>query len=328
MIHLGLALKSQKPLGAATVSISGTITASGVGLSGVTVDAGALGSATTNGSGQYMISAVPLGSAYTLTPSKATYTFSPTSLTGTANGNISNADFTATVAAFSPLDLASLAGWWDASDSCYNGGSVATNGQTVTQLRDKSGHAYHLTPNSTPTFVSSGVNSLGVVSFDGVDDTLSIAPTFNYDKHHLFVVIKHLGSDKDIIGSDNLGNGDILLQVDASRKAKAHIWTSGGANAAIHGTTINDNDVVILEQWVDATSINVAVNGSGTVTTSLAGSKGDTARNLVLASRYASAGGNRFGKYICEVILTTVSDITIQNRTDCIEYLKSKWGIA
>ena len=81
---------------AVTYSISGTVATSGsVGISGVTVSTGSA-SATTNASGAYTISGLANGS-YTLTPSLAGYTFSPTSLAATVSGaNLTGRNFTGT----------------------------------------------------------------------------------------------------------------------------------------------------------------------------------------------------------------------------------------
>jgi hypothetical protein len=225
--------------------------------------------------------------------------------------------------AFVPTDLPMLSAWWDASDSCYNSGALATNGQTITELRDKSGNSRHLTNSGSPTFVASGIKSRGTVQFTG-SSTLSRTATFNYDLHHIFVVLKSLGADKNFIGSDNRNSGDIMFQFDTSRRAKAHIWTSSGAQAATHGTTFVDNTVAILEQWVDATTINVALNGGTPVSTTLVGTKGGGSKLFVLGSDYVAAG-NWFAGQVGEVVLCTGSSLSAGQRSDVIAYLTNGW---
>jgi hypothetical protein len=84
--------------GGTTYSLSGTITLSGSGLSGVTVTAGS-GSATTSATGAYTITGLAAGS-YTVTPSRSGYTFSPTSQAATiASANVTGVNFTATAVA-------------------------------------------------------------------------------------------------------------------------------------------------------------------------------------------------------------------------------------
>jgi hypothetical protein len=83
-------------------SISGTITASGAGLAGVTVSlVGTSVTTTTNAVGAYSFAGLAAG-PYTITPSKTGYTFSPTSSSQTlASADITNVNFTATLTSLS-----------------------------------------------------------------------------------------------------------------------------------------------------------------------------------------------------------------------------------
>ncbi|WP_165360987.1 carboxypeptidase regulatory-like domain-containing protein, partial [Candidatus Chloroploca sp. Khr17] len=82
-----------------TYRVSGTVTdANGNGLGGVTISDGTRLAHTTS-SGDYTISGVPAGS-YTLTPSKDGFSFSPTSLSVTVNGDLTGQNFTATPLTF------------------------------------------------------------------------------------------------------------------------------------------------------------------------------------------------------------------------------------
>jgi PKD repeat protein len=95
---------------ASTYSISGTVaTSGGAGISGVTVSTGSA-SATTNASGAYTISNLANGT-YTLTPSLAGYTFSPTSLSATVSGaNLTGRNFTGSVIVSGPVALSNGVG--------------------------------------------------------------------------------------------------------------------------------------------------------------------------------------------------------------------------
>ncbi len=82
-----------------TYTISGTVTLSGAGLSGVTMTlSGAVaGSVSTDASGNYAFAGLANGS-YTITPGKTGYAFTPTSSAKTVNGaNIASVSFTAAV---------------------------------------------------------------------------------------------------------------------------------------------------------------------------------------------------------------------------------------
>jgi hypothetical protein len=82
-----------------TYSVSGTVTASGAGLSGVVVTAGTR-SATTIANGTYSIAGLTPGT-YVVTPVKAGYTFAPVTRSVAVNANVTGVNFTATKTAFS-----------------------------------------------------------------------------------------------------------------------------------------------------------------------------------------------------------------------------------
>jgi len=79
---------------------------------------------------------------------------------------------------FSPSDLSTLIGWWDATDitTLYQtedtSTPVTTNGQSVGRIEDKSPEGNHLTQNtalSRPTYVTSGIGGKPSMTFDGGD---------------------------------------------------------------------------------------------------------------------------------------------------------------
>ncbi|MGC8723132.1 MAG: protease pro-enzyme activation domain-containing protein [Acidobacteriota bacterium] len=116
-----------------TYTISGTITLSGAGLSGVTVTAGSA-SATTSSTGAYTISGLANGT-YTVTPSKSGYTFSPASASETVNGaNIAGVNFTATASSGGTVTLLS-----DGFESTTGWGVAAVSGSTASWSQVSSG---------------------------------------------------------------------------------------------------------------------------------------------------------------------------------------------
>lgn len=81
---------------------------------------------------------------------------------------------------FSPLDIAGLVAWWDASDArtITDAGSGA-----VSQWNDKSGNGRNLTQSTSgkrPTTGTRTKNSLNVLDFDGSDDQLVYNTPFFY----------------------------------------------------------------------------------------------------------------------------------------------------
>ncbi len=80
---------------APTYSVTGQITASNSGLTGVSVALNNGSTTTTDSSGNYSFSNLP-GGSYTVTPSLSGYTFNPTSQTFTLSANKTGVNFTAT----------------------------------------------------------------------------------------------------------------------------------------------------------------------------------------------------------------------------------------
>ena len=83
--------------GGVTYTISGQITSSGAGLSGVTVSLNPGSTTTTNSSGNYSFSGLAGSTTYTVTPSRSGYTFTPPSQTFTNINSNQTANFTALV---------------------------------------------------------------------------------------------------------------------------------------------------------------------------------------------------------------------------------------
>jgi hypothetical protein len=87
-------IRIDAPTEATGYSLSGTITASGNGLSGVTVTTGSI-STTTDEDGNYTFSGLAAGD-YTITPNKTGYTFTPVSRSvPITTANVAEVDFTA-----------------------------------------------------------------------------------------------------------------------------------------------------------------------------------------------------------------------------------------
>lgn len=112
-------------------SIAGTVTLGGSGLSGVTITAsvGSSASTSTDGSGNYTLSNLIDGANYTITPTKAAYTFAPTTLSfNPLSSNQTSQNFVATA----DITL------YTASGTITLGGSPLA-GVTVTVSGDTSG---------------------------------------------------------------------------------------------------------------------------------------------------------------------------------------------
>lgn len=97
----------------AVYSITGRVTLSGAGFSGVTVmlSGTQTGSTTTDSSGNYSFSGLAAGGNYTITPSRSGYVFTPTNRTyNSLSANQTAADFTATLITYTVSGQVTLGG--------------------------------------------------------------------------------------------------------------------------------------------------------------------------------------------------------------------------
>jgi hypothetical protein len=92
-----------------TYTISGSVTENGAPLSGVTVQAGVLGSTTTDASGRYSFAGVSHGALYTLRVSRSGYQMTPSSASGTVTSATTH-NFTATASSFTLSGIVTLRG--------------------------------------------------------------------------------------------------------------------------------------------------------------------------------------------------------------------------
>jgi fibronectin type 3 domain-containing protein len=135
-------------MGGTTYSISGTV--SGATASGVTMTlAGAgTGTQTTDASGNYTFSGLVNG-AYTVTPSKSGYTFSPSSLAVTVSGaNQTGKNFTATASGSCNANAASFATLYQAP-ACIATGKSCTTGTSLINCASISESNYPNTVNDS-----------------------------------------------------------------------------------------------------------------------------------------------------------------------------------
>ena len=128
------------PVQAATYSISGQVTSNGSGLSGVGVALSGASSATaiTDANGNYAFTGLFNGS-YTVTPSKAVFTFNPASSSQTVSGaNMPGVDFIATPAQAATY---SISGQVTSNGSGLSGVAVALSGaDSATAITGASGN--------------------------------------------------------------------------------------------------------------------------------------------------------------------------------------------
>lgn len=194
-------------------SISGN-----AGVAGATVaySGAASGSVTADGSGNYTIPGL-LNGAYTITPSKTGYTFSPTSANETLSGsNITGVNFTATPVLYSISGNAGVAGAtvaWNGTSS----GSTTADGSGNYTISGLANGPYTITPSKTgytfsPTSASEIVSGSNIT---GVNFTASSGPVVLYSVSGNAGVagatVTYTGASSGSVVSDSTGTYTVFL---------------------------------------------------------------------------------------------------------------------
>jgi inhibitor of cysteine peptidase len=169
-----------------TYSISGKVSIDGAGLSGVSVNltGAATRSTTTDGNGNYTFSGLVNG-AYTITPSKTGYAFSPPTINTNVNGaDVSGQNFTGTLITYSISGKVSING------AGLSGVSVnLTGGVTKSTTTDGNGNysfsglldgAYTVTPSKSGYTMAPQSRSVSVSGADVAgQDFIAALPTYS-----------------------------------------------------------------------------------------------------------------------------------------------------
>ena len=135
--------------------------------------------------------------------------------------------FLSTTGAWSPTQLASTACWLDASDIAT---ITLVSGTNVSEWRDKSGnerHATQATSANQPTYISSGMNSLGLVDWDGSNDAMTISG--GTTTLHSALSSDNTYSMAWVVKPDTISGQEVLLYVpEGSWKFLVEIKNDGG----------------------------------------------------------------------------------------------------
>lgn len=131
---------------------------------------------------------------------------------------------------------------WLRSDQ---GTSTTTNGEPVSGWNDISGNANHAaqgTAGNQPIYISSGINGLPTIRFDGTNDHLTVADADNLDNTNgvsVFVIAQP-------VSPDALARGLVSKRVSAGNEEAFYLFTYTGRNLYFNASTyrINGNDPV------------------------------------------------------------------------------------
>jgi hypothetical protein len=288
-----------------TWSISGNVSANGAGAT-VALSGAASATVTADGSGNYSFAGLANG-AYTVTPSKAGFTFNPTSQPVTVNnGNIAAVNFTATVQTWSisgsvsanganaTVALSGAASATATADSSGNYSFASLANGTYTVTPSKTGFTFNPTSlpvtvsNSNVTavnFTASPTGSTGLaidanISADGTTAKTTVStPAFSTSAGNellvAFVATDYLSGTNTIV--NGVAGGGLtwaLVKRTNVRSGTAEIWAALAstplANVTVTATvsqSVVSSITVLSFTGVDTTSGSGGLNAIGSTGT-------------------------------------------------------------
>ena len=222
----------------------------------------------------------------------------------------------------SPTDISGCALWLDASDISTqkqnSDGTVSVaDGEPIGYWEDKSGnnrHAIQETGSARP-IRSGSQNGLNVITFDGINDTLT-SPLQDSDTQTIFWIVKTINSpDYSSILNYNGSGGNRAIQISAGG-----VWKWYGPNL-ISSQSTSSYAVMSL---VISSSNSVALYQSGwqVGTADPTNQLGGSPNNLTIGS----TGIYTFKGEVAEIIIYNRA-LSISERGRVEKYLDSKWGL-
>jgi hypothetical protein len=234
---------------------------------------------------------------------------------------------------WTPANLTSTACWLDAADT----NTITLNVTTVSQWNDKSGNARHATQANganQPTYISSGMNSLGLIDWDGSDDSMTISG--GTTPLHTLLSADNTYSMAWAVKPDTISNQAVLLYVpEGSWKFLVEIKSDGGVywgDTPSNYRTYSGGSFFVVNTGTFFTLIktgsgNGTAHVGGTLNTSFTnnGGLGDTPA-LGAAFILGQYPGIFYNGKMAEIIISNYSWDTSE-RQKVEGYLAHKWGL-
>lgn len=238
-------------------------------------------------------------------------------------------------AAFSPLDLAGLVLWLDASDA----GSITESGGAVSQWNDLSGNGYHVsqaTAGAKPGTGAATQNGLNVLTFDGGDHLLHDAGSDAIDLSPMtfFIVARQdattaayarlLAGRVSATGTHDYVSPNFT---SARQNGDSLNWNSAGTSSGTHVAYTDAVFFVYHGRSSGTTTYHALNNGTEY---SAAASPPSNLRYLGVGGALTTNGNppvvdQQLVGRVAEIILTN-SDMASGDRATVWDYLKTKWG--
>jgi hypothetical protein len=242
-------------------------------------------------------------------------------------------------AAFSPLDVANMTLWLDATtglfDATTGGSAVTADASAVARWEDQSGNARHFTQatsNDRPVLKTSVLNSRNVIRFDGSNDKLTgglaLSNFVSASAHSVFVVGKaaSVATNNTSFNYQNAAfygdtGGYLSIFFRSTGLVGAYNW-DGTDDAVTTSYAINTNAVFYSQ--LNGGSIRLRLNG-GTEASASSGSTQVLTGTLELGRQFNNNSYCLNGD-IAEVIFFNAA-LSATDREKIEGYLAHRWGL-
>ena len=224
---------------------------------------------------------------------------------------------------FTPLQIqtGSCQLWLDGADPAGTG-IVPANGTVLTSWIDKSGKSKNATGVNSPTVVTSGVNSLSVVSYNGSSYSYSSIAAGSFPSGMVIFIVYKVNGAVTYCAPITRTIGNMGYPIDQYNSVR-YMGGPGGGSSWSHASATS---TTLFSQIILTSGANILseyVNGTSATVTG-AFPYYDTASFIYIGTRDDKV--TSFNGYMCEAIVYNAVFTTLQ-RQQVEGYLAWKWGL-
>jgi hypothetical protein len=229
---------------------------------------------------------------------------------------------TITSVSFNPASITGCQLWLDGSDPAGTG-VVPSNGTVLTSWIDKSGNLKHAAGVNSPTVVTSAVNSLSAVSYNGSSYSYSSIASGTFSSGMIIFIVYKVNGSVTYCAPITRSIGNMGYPIDQYNGVR-YLYGSGGGSSWSHASATSTTLFTQIILSSGGTTLSEYVNGTGaTITGSFP--YNDGASYVYIGTRDDKV--TSFNGYMCEALAYNNASMTVSQRQQVEGYLAWKWGI-
>ncbi len=212
--------------------------------------------------------------------------------------------------------------WLDAADSQ----TITASSGAISQWADRSGnnrHASQSTAANQPAYVASGLNSKGIVRFDGTSDLFTVDLDFLAGVSHSAFIVTKPTVFNNIYGAANGGQGTNSLHVGFNGSTYRMNYWGNDFGPIRSANFVSDAANIVNYAWTSGTGKEIFANGKSEGSNTDAGLIGTMSGGGQIGS---TTGQGYFGGDIAEILIIP-GTLAAQDREKIEAYLAHKWGL-